>query len=713
MGFVKMDSMKSIFVLLSSLGLLLLGCTEAVAEDFFIREGEDWLPLGYRKTIGKGSVLDFSAQPYFHTPAGCFGRVVSRNGRFELEGRPNVPQRLYGVNLCADACLPDHQLADEVAVRLARIGYNSVRIHHHDRYITTEEAGRTVLDAEKMDRLDYFLAALIKNGIYINTDLFVSRKPVKWRDLGIDRDGEAENYAQKALMTFHPPAYSNWCAYTKAFLTHKNPYTGRTLAEEPALACLVLVNEGRFVYPYHELPKTKAFQKRWRKWITERRNADPGCYPELKDISVYPKIEWRDQKGNIPQAIADFSADLERDFVRRAKDFLRNELKCPVLVSNQNNAAPYAALNVAREEVYDYSDMHFYRGTPKGGGPQQKKPPFEYGRENLFLPVFDQMVTYPYLRLLDKPFTISELNFPAPNPYRGAGGLKTGALSALQDWSGIWRFAYSHSERNLKENQFGDSRFDVSIDAVNLASERFAFALFSRGDLPVAPDAFALVMDEPSLHPASGPALELSTPWTNAVWQVRFGSCTPATCPAGVPKLSLAEAKRTTKLPIAFKAPPGVAFDEQRGSVVVSTPRTAGGFVPSGRLVTDTLEAEVGEEPTTVWVSSVDGKDIADSRRMLLTRLVDTQYKDAQYVDAERTKYVSKGLVYRGLVKRADTRIRLKVRSPEKLKVFAIDTGGKRLGEVPSTVEGGALTFVFTTRGPDGRASLCYDISEK
>lgn len=696
--------------------ICLLGIVSAgasAADNFVIHDSDEWIPLGYRKTINRGSALDFSTQPYFHTPAGKFGRVVSRNGRFELEQRPGVPQRLYGVNLCADACLPDHELADEVAVRLARTGYNSVRIHHHDSYITTEANGRTELDAEKMERLDYFLAALIRNGLYITTDLFVSRQPVKWRDLGIDWDGDAEKYAQKALMTFYPPAYSNWCAYTRAFLTHRNPHTGRSLAEEPALACLVLVNEGRFVYPYHDLPKTKPFKQKWKEWISARRAKDPNCYPELKDISKYPKIQWRDQKGNIPRAIADFSADLDREFVRRAKAFLRDELKCPVLVSNQNNAAPYIALNAAREEVYDYTDMHFYRGTPKGGGPKQNKPPFTYGHDNLFKPLGDSLVCYPFLRLHDKPFTVSELNFPAPNPYRGAGGLKTGALSALQDWSAIWRFAYSHSERNLRENKYGASRFDVSVDLINLASERIAFTLFLRGDLAPAKDAFALVMDEASLNPPSGPDLEMYAPWTNAVWSTRFGSCLPSTLPKGMRSMSVAESKRTPEFPVKPAPVPGVSIDPERGSLVIATPKTAGGFVPSGRLTAGPLEADVAEEPTTVWVSSLDGKEITASSRLLLTRLVDTQYRNATYADATREVLLDKGLAYRALVKNADTRIRLKLKDPAAYDIHVIDSAGKRVGRVDATIDGDALAFVFATRGPKNQASIAYEIVRK
>ena len=61
----------------------------------FVVEGDDWVPLKYIKTPASGGVLDFSTQPYLHRPAGKFGRVVVRNGHFEFENLPGVPQLLY------------------------------------------------------------------------------------------------------------------------------------------------------------------------------------------------------------------------------------------------------------------------------------------------------------------------------------------------------------------------------------------------------------------------------------------------------------------------------------------------------------------------------------------------------------------------------------------------------------------------------------------
>ena len=129
----------------------------------FVIAGDDWVPLKYIKTPAPGGVLDFSTQPYLHRPAGKFGRVVAKDGHFEFENLPGVPQRFYGVNLCNDANFPDHETAVALAERLSRMGYNCVRLHHHDRMLTGGKGPEIVPDAA--ERLDFFVAELITRGI--------------------------------------------------------------------------------------------------------------------------------------------------------------------------------------------------------------------------------------------------------------------------------------------------------------------------------------------------------------------------------------------------------------------------------------------------------------------------------------------------------------------------------------------------------------------
>ena len=62
----------------------------------------------------------------------------------------------------------EREWADRLVERLAADGFNAVRFHHQDGTYTRPK---------RRDRLDYFIAALKKRGIYITTDLYVTYRP--------------------------------------------------------------------------------------------------------------------------------------------------------------------------------------------------------------------------------------------------------------------------------------------------------------------------------------------------------------------------------------------------------------------------------------------------------------------------------------------------------------------------------------------------------
>src|SRR5262245_35706825 len=141
-----------------------------------ITAGAEWIPLRVELDIEPGSALDFSQMGFTEVPAGKHGRVIATpSGQFAFRDSPAQSRRFYGVNFCFNAQYPEHEQADRIAERLTRVGYNAVRIHHYEGELVQGQPDSTSLNPEKMDRLDYFVAALIRRGIYLTTDLFVSR----------------------------------------------------------------------------------------------------------------------------------------------------------------------------------------------------------------------------------------------------------------------------------------------------------------------------------------------------------------------------------------------------------------------------------------------------------------------------------------------------------------------------------------------------------
>lgn len=417
-------------------------------EPLVVEQGETWLPLSVKGGIVRGSALDFSSISKLDAPAGKHGRVVVRDGHFEFEDAPGVPRRFYGVNLCFGAnYFQSLETAERFADELAHRGYNAVRLHHQDGMLVKKGQDSTTIDPVRMRELDALAAAFIRRGIYITTDLYVSRS-VPWRDIGRDKPGNIEMGEYKMLVREDEQAFSNLCAFAKNWLTHVNAFTGRRWADEPGVAWISLVNE----------------------------NCPDNFRPNL------------DKSGRARYA------EIENRFYSRMTRFLKETVGAKQIFTDLNGWSTSDAWNSCRT-AFDYVDMHFYVDHPRFIE-QSWKLPSECANELPFSGNVPNGVSWAgKCRIPGKPFTITEWNFAAPGRYRGVGGIVTGAWAAREDWDGLWRFAWSHSVEGVK-NPCGQAMnyFDMSGDPLSLAGERASICLFLRGDI-ASGDSSALNVD--------------------------------------------------------------------------------------------------------------------------------------------------------------------------------------------------------------------------
>ncbi len=645
-----------------------------------LQAGAEWEPLPLLLEIEPDSALDFSKLGWIDAPAGKHGYVVAKGPHFEFEKMPGKSQRFYGVNFCFGANAIDPALSERVAERLMRLGYNSVRIHHYEGELTRGSADSVTLNPEAMAKFDALAAALIKRGLYLTTDLFVSRS-VPWKEIGEDQPGNVPMDLFKSFIYVHPGAKENQKKFIDNFLTHVNPHTGRSYAEEPALPWIVMINEGNhFNFPgQFERPEWRAA---WTRWITKKR-AEDAAFAEIPDS--LPENFWG--TGKHLSAFQIFIADVEIDFMNEWKAYLRDTLKCRALFSNQNGWTHRVSDQRSRAATYDYVDDHFYIDHPHFLDRPWQLPsscpnvnPIRSGHIGGYNCAF--------LRLLDKPFTISEFNYSAPGMYRGIGGILTGALAAQQDWSALWRFAYSHTANMGEPMRLG--YFDMISDPLGQAAERASMCIFMRGD--IAPHAETAAVDfsnQDLTQPRDGafPSSNLSH-WRPVVEQCKvganvgagngtpfekdFGGFTPQ--PASEPARA-----------IALNAP-------VPGAMTLNTARTCGGFIEKGALQAGAIRFDVGDVPATVWVSSLDNTPVAQSRRLLLSHLTDVQDSDMKYGNRGRNILLDWGRLPH-LVRVGQAKIELTLDAPEQCAVYALSTAGNRLNRIPVVIKDGRLTF--------------------
>jgi hypothetical protein len=127
-----------------------------------------------------GNDTDFDLSGILDKPAGSAGFVRIKDGHFYTPDGERF--RIWGVNVTAGACFPEKKFAPKVAAFLARYGINGVRFHFLDSQWGPEKSifdydttTTRKLNPEQLDKLDYFVAELKKQGIYVNFNLNVGR----------------------------------------------------------------------------------------------------------------------------------------------------------------------------------------------------------------------------------------------------------------------------------------------------------------------------------------------------------------------------------------------------------------------------------------------------------------------------------------------------------------------------------------------------------
>ncbi len=188
-----------------------------------------------------------------HKPAGSLGHVyVGEDGHLYVNGER---VKFLGVNICGGACFPEKDEAEKIASRLAKFGVNVARFHHMDasweafNIFDKTTGGTRRLNKDALDRLDYFISKLKENGIYVDLNLLVSRR-FTYAD-GLPREVETVDWKDQQVLGFFTDEVKELeKEYARQLLTHLNPYTGMTYAEDPAVAFVEIVNEQGLIHSW-------------------------------------------------------------------------------------------------------------------------------------------------------------------------------------------------------------------------------------------------------------------------------------------------------------------------------------------------------------------------------------------------------------------------------------------------------------------------------
>lgn len=644
-----------------------------------------WLPTPVPLAVAAGSALDLSALT--PAPVSGPGPVTVRGAQFIAADGSRL--RLQGLNLCNAANFPSHAEADQLVAAVRAMGCNALRFHHHDGDLVTATGDGTTLDPDRLDRLDYLIGACHRAGLYITTDLYVSRVPPAGTFPEV-----TQRVRLKALIPLLPAALANWQRFATNWLTHRNPYTGTSLATDPSLVSVSLVNEDNLGLWVEQDPQVaELYAQRFAAWLAQQ----PGPVPtgEARNAA---RAAWLAQL----QATA---------HAAMAAHLRALGVTAPLTSVNMQQTW----WSMAARQSFDLVDNHSYQDHPRF--PRQEwRLPIDVRQDSPVRSLLRSTTAIAVTRRLGLPFTVSELQFCAPATTRAEYAAAVPAVAGTQDWDGLWRFTLTGPVSEL----FADGplgAFAIAHDPIALLSERAVALLWRRGDVAPAPVSVGLVVD-PAVATANlsaGPVAQVG----DLALLARIGNLTPAAAeraqadaslglsallqhlasgraPAGrLPVLAADERLAATFSATGLlgsgawdvagrlrRSDGAVVLDALAGTLAVAGRRGCAVVLPGGQQVTvaGLTIANRDAEPATVVVAALDAADLANSRRLLVLHLTDAQNTATRFASARRNRLESWG---RGpvLVRAGACRITLPGTTPG--HAYALDLAGVRHDEQP------------------------------
>ncbi len=724
--------------------------------EFVTKAGREWKALPIRRQgILEGSPLDRS---FLNPPhkAGEFGRVVvGKSGHLEFEKRPGKAVRFFCSADGLDTFLGRRPVPSEIKTKqeirdyvrqLHLHGYNMVRFHGVDLPLTRNQKEGT-FNPDFLDRLDYLIFQLKENGIYINLDAMKSKigyTPGNPYDASDKRDFKFDIY-------FSPAVRANWYNGLKQLLTHRNPYTGTTLAEDPVLAVIVGYNEQEFAFLRERdfspaLPAWRAFLKKKYNTISSLNSAWKNKNQELTSFDRIPIFKLSDchTASGLGNDIAEFISGQETELFHWYKKTL-SDFGYKGLVSNFNMGK--SLRNTLVRKHIDLVTMNSYHAHPSNYNQARSTIDQASSIENAGNHIRGFIAT----RILGKPYLITEHGHAFWNRYRYEQAFQTGAYSAFQDFDGLTAFAQPVS---VQTTSFINP-FNIRFDPILRAEEFLTAFLFLRGDVTPARHRIRIPLSEQeilsgraydegisgaqsrlglltglAIDCGNGPALqpeEVILP-RNGSSGIVVGNAFSSLADNGKgsfdPAVFVRELKKRGILPQDNRTQPDrelyetetgeLLLDARRRFLSVNTERLQGICGEAGsKAKLKNLEVRSMSVRGNLALVSIDGKkSIPESERMVLVFATDARNSGMTFSD-ENARTLLKNGQAPILVRTGRFSIRIHGLKHSDFRAFALRSDGTRLGELPVEKEKNALRLSVDTASFPGDVPVYFELTRK
>ncbi|MGQ9574837.1 MAG: hypothetical protein ACUVUC_05930 [Thermoguttaceae bacterium] len=699
-----------------------------------------WYPFAAKSDPAPGEI---GLQDWIDKPAGQHGRIVRQGDRLVYGGKPI---KLWGLNLCYTNCAPPKPLADKRAAFYPKYGINSVRLHKYAdgpgwAGIQSEDSCAR-FDPDALDRMDYQVARFKQAGIFVTLSAHfgtIKVGPADKKDVPyleeFGRLGGKNNRvtAPHSGLFYSPELQGLHIRQTVNLLRHRNPYTGLTYAEDPAVCVLEIVNEQSVLfYTSMEPLKISATLRnqvgqRFCDWLRRKYGSHDGlvrawgarALDSFRAEGFHPAGEHLDRGNILPLGNPWFwdpdqlggSQAFRRQRLLDTLEFLY-QLQCEcydryvkavrqagytgeILGSNwQAGRALSHFANLHSDWRVGLIDRHNYFG----GGPSAGNQPFQNG--SMLQQPGSGLLSAGLHQVIDRPFMLSEWIHCFPNEWGAEGPAILGAYGmGLQGWDASYMF--QNGDTGAFSPRIGRDTWDATAPHV-LGLLPAVARQVHRGDVKESDILASRNVHVPSLF-------EGKLGFDDRVKHGYDKQSQGATISAR----ALAVVRSVVRFTPSYETSP--AFDlsrfEQDGFLVASTGQLCwrpGRTRLDGFLTLDTpgTQAVVGfAHGQTCKLSDVTirpqcrfaalyvtgqgrSDSIAQGKRLLIVAMARARNTDMKFNGAEDT-LLAKG---RPPILMEPVRAEITIRRPGRMKVTLLDHDGMRTaGTLP--VQGGAFTI--------------------
>jgi hypothetical protein len=669
---------------------------------------EKWLPLNNSSIEPiAGSALDLSALSQRRDPANKTKIELKINGEnFETTGNTHHPVRFFTATLGLSpnhGGFPDHATADRLAIMIKRGGYNAVRVHMVEAMLMSNRHRDFDFEPDQLDRFYYLMNALRLQGMYFFVDMLGSWNGA-YGDVVSHRWTRGQHDVTLGSL-ISDKERAHWLELVNTLWMRKNPYSGMATLTDPAVAGVILINEGSVDFLLRSEQRSE-FISPFRSWLLKKYVTDQAVMSALGKLPIEIHPPPVSEKSNLSMEFQLFTNELQSAQLGWMRTQLR-ELGFTGAVTAFNDWPGYHA--AASRTTLSFVDMHQYADHPTGGmtepGTKLWLGSVLDGR-NRFL---DKLA---WSRHIGQPFSVTEFGQPFWNPKRWEVAPFTSAYARLQGWSQIAHYGNTFS---VTRPALGKWRammvpFEVSTDPTLRAGETIAAFLYGRGDVTQSKERLVIKVDSKE---AAGMPADRFVSWQLAQMQYVLGvglqfqssAATDTETKSKILTITTTEdnlathqifnrlqdtqviAKDTWTNPSLgrYQSSTGeLRINLKQKTMTVATKGSVGVLGGSGSMIESAqVSIRIDEGDGAVFVADLGIGDLSQSKRALLIVSTDSRNTGMTFLDTAETVLNQLG-TFPANIKDATVTILMPASKDNKnWKLFLLNLMGERLKELP------------------------------